>query len=33
METWRSHHEPALVAAILSGISDDAAEWQQAQLT
>jgi len=33
LETWRSHHEQALVAAIMSGIDDDAAQWQQAQLT
>ena len=33
IETWRSHHEHALVAATMSGVDDDAAQWQQAQLT
>lgn len=33
IQTWASHHESALVSAVLSGIDADPAQWQQAQLT
>lgn len=33
MATWSSHHESALLTALLSGLDDSEQEWQQAQLT
>lgn len=32
IETWRTHHQGAIEAAMQSGVSDDAKQWQDAQL-
>jgi len=33
MATWSSHHESALLTALLAGLDDSEPQWQQAQLT